>query len=157
MDGWMNGQWKQKDKETRGATMAQWICLRLPSCRPGFKPQAHHLRFYQFILELCNVEKAKINKRGRDGPFLKRQRNTSQRCALYLDQEKNNFINCVLKNFEYTCSDSLNLSILIMQHNHNSENSQSILLLLLKFSNAKRRFKSLAPLLLTITHLKYKK
>ena len=31
-------------KKDWGAAIAQWINLRLPSCRPGFKPQAHHLR-----------------------------------------------------------------------------------------------------------------
>ena len=30
----------------RGAAVAKWICLRLPSCRPRFKSQAHQLRFY---------------------------------------------------------------------------------------------------------------
>ena len=30
----------------RGAAIAQWIRLRLPSCRPGFESQAHHLNFY---------------------------------------------------------------------------------------------------------------
>ena len=34
----------------RGAAIAQWIRLRLPSCRPRFESQAHHLRFFQFIL-----------------------------------------------------------------------------------------------------------
>ena len=29
-----------------GAAIAQWICLRLPFCCPGFESQAHHLRFY---------------------------------------------------------------------------------------------------------------
>ena len=28
------------------SSIAQWIRLRLPSCHPGFKSQAHHLRFY---------------------------------------------------------------------------------------------------------------
>ena len=36
---------------TRGAAVAQWICLRLPSCHPGFESQAHHLCFYQFKFE----------------------------------------------------------------------------------------------------------
>ena len=55
----------------RGAAMAQWIRLRLPSCRPGFESQAHHLHFYQFI-ELCNVEKTKIRqKEAGIGPFKK--------------------------------------------------------------------------------------
>ena len=30
----------------RGAAIAQWIRLRLPSRRPGFESQAHHLRFF---------------------------------------------------------------------------------------------------------------
>ena len=30
----------------RGAAIAQWICLRLPSCRPRIDSQAHHLRLY---------------------------------------------------------------------------------------------------------------
>ena len=49
----------------------QWICQHLPSCCPGFKSQAHHLRFRQFI-DLCNAERTKINKkRGREWPFKK--------------------------------------------------------------------------------------
>ena len=35
----------------RGAAIAQWIRLYLPSCHPGFESQAHHLRFYQFKFE----------------------------------------------------------------------------------------------------------
>ena len=31
---------------TWGAAIAQWIRLRLPSRRPGFESQAHHLRFF---------------------------------------------------------------------------------------------------------------
>ena len=31
------------EHDNRGPVIAQWICLRLPSCRPGFKSQAHHL------------------------------------------------------------------------------------------------------------------
>ena len=51
--------------------IAQWIRLRLPSCWPGFKSQAHHLLFYQFIkIELWHVEKTKIKrKRGRNWPI----------------------------------------------------------------------------------------
>ena len=33
-----------------GAAIAQWIRLHLPSCRPGFESQAHHLCFFQFKL-----------------------------------------------------------------------------------------------------------
>ena len=40
---------------------------------PWVRVPAHHLRFHQYI-KLCNVEKTKINKRGRDWPiFLKLQ------------------------------------------------------------------------------------
>ena len=39
--------------------IAQWIRLSLPSCRPGIESQANHQRFYQFIFELCHVEKTK--------------------------------------------------------------------------------------------------
>ena len=48
-----------KNSFNRGATIAQWIRLRLS---PGFESQAHHQRFYQFIFDLCHVEKTKINK-----------------------------------------------------------------------------------------------
>ena len=34
-----------------GAAVAQWICPRLQSCRPGFESQAHHQLFYQFKCE----------------------------------------------------------------------------------------------------------
>ena len=47
----------------RGAAIAQWIHLHLPSFCPGFKSQAHHLRFYQFIFELCRAEGTKLNKK----------------------------------------------------------------------------------------------
>ena len=39
-----------KNKVKWGAAIAQWIRLRLPSCRPGFESQANHLHFFQFIL-----------------------------------------------------------------------------------------------------------
>ena len=35
-----------------GWKIAQWICLCLPSCHPGFEAQAHHPCFYQIIFEL---------------------------------------------------------------------------------------------------------
>ena len=35
-----------------GAAVAQWIRSRLPSCRPGFESQAHHLHFFQFEFKL---------------------------------------------------------------------------------------------------------
>ena len=55
----------------RGAAIAQWIRLCLPSCRPRFQPQAHHQHFYQFIFDLCHVEKTKINKKRPGLAFLK--------------------------------------------------------------------------------------
>ena len=60
-----------------GAAIAQWIRLRLPSCRPGFESQAHHLRFLQskFVLYChCVGKRTKINKkRGRVWPIFKKQ------------------------------------------------------------------------------------
>ena len=64
----------RKDKD---ATIAQWICLYLPTCWPVFCSQAHHLHFYHLHLNLCYiclciVKRAKINKKEtRFGPFLK--------------------------------------------------------------------------------------
>ena len=46
-----------------GAAVAQWIHLHIPSCRPGFESQAHHLCLYQYYLELWNFEKTKIDKK----------------------------------------------------------------------------------------------
>ena len=56
-----------------GAAIAQWMHLHLPSCHTGFKSQTHHLHLYQFIFELCRVEKTKINKKEAGiGPFFKK-------------------------------------------------------------------------------------
>ena len=55
--------WSLKTYTTRGAAMAQWIHLRLLSCCLGFKSQADHLHFNQFIFELYHLEKTKINKK----------------------------------------------------------------------------------------------
>ena len=58
--------------------------MRLPSCRPGFESQAHHLCFHQFIKKLCNVEKTKINKkRPRLAHFFKK---TYMRNILFLSK-----------------------------------------------------------------------
>ena len=46
-----------------GAAIAQWIRLCFLSCQHWFKSQAHHQHFYQFIFDLCHVEKTKINER----------------------------------------------------------------------------------------------
>ena len=67
--------WFQIRKTKNGvAAIVQWIRLCLPSCSPRFESQAYHLRFYQFIFELCYVEKTKISKkRCRDWPiFIKK-------------------------------------------------------------------------------------
>ena len=50
---------------TRGAAIARWICLCLPSCIPGFESQAHHLCFYhlQYLCYICHVKRTKINKK----------------------------------------------------------------------------------------------
>ena len=50
-------------KVCRGAAIAQYICLHLTSCHPGFESQAKYLRVFQFIFELCHVGKTKINKK----------------------------------------------------------------------------------------------
>ena len=44
-------RWEVRDK-CRGAIIAQWIGIRLPSCCPGFESQANHIGFNQIILEL---------------------------------------------------------------------------------------------------------
>ena len=40
------------DTTTPAAAIAPWFRLHLPSCGPGFESQAHHLRFFQFVLKL---------------------------------------------------------------------------------------------------------
>ena len=63
----------------RGATIAQWIHLRLPSYCPKFKSQAHNLCFNPFIFELCFMEKDenKQKKEAGIGP-LKNKQSTSK-------------------------------------------------------------------------------
>ena len=53
---------RHRNKRSGGAAISQWIRLPLPSYRPRFESQAHHLCFHLFIV-LCNVEKTKINKK----------------------------------------------------------------------------------------------
>ena len=49
-----------------GAAIAQWICLRLPSCGPRFESQAHHLCFYHlysnFVLHLSLCQEKNDSK-----------------------------------------------------------------------------------------------
>ena len=58
----------------RGAAIAQWIRLRLPSCRPGFESQAHHLCFFNLYLsfELECEKNENQQKEAMIGPFLKK-------------------------------------------------------------------------------------
>ena len=44
--------------------IAQWIRLCLPSCRPGFESQAHHICFNRLQSNLCFICLRKINKKG---------------------------------------------------------------------------------------------
>ena len=61
---------------TWGAAIAQWICLHPPSCCPRFESQAHHLSFYQFIFELCHVEKDENKQKEVGiGPFFSKKFN----------------------------------------------------------------------------------
>ena len=48
---------------TMEASMAHWICLRLPSCRPGFDSQVPRYKIYTFFnLYLnCDEKRAKLN------------------------------------------------------------------------------------------------
>ena len=45
------------------AVIAPWFYLRLPSCVLGFKSQAHHLRFFQFVLLKLYQENNKNKQR----------------------------------------------------------------------------------------------
>ena len=47
----------------KGAAIAQWICLILPSCRPGFDSQACHLRFFSFIVKFVLYLSMRCEKR----------------------------------------------------------------------------------------------
>ena len=55
--------------------IAQWICLGLPICRPGFESQVHHLHFKNLQSILCYNGHEKGTKRQPKetgfGPFLK--------------------------------------------------------------------------------------
>ena len=89
--------------------MAQWICLRLPSCCPGFKSQAYHLCFHQFLFELCQEKKTKIKKHKEAGiwpNFLKKE---SQDWKVHVvgawpfESNKNVFSICS-DNLQYKCT-----------------------------------------------------
>ena len=54
---------------SRVAAIAPWFRLRLPSCGPGFESQAHHLRFFQFVLKLYQEKNENKQKEAGIGPF----------------------------------------------------------------------------------------
>ena len=55
------------------AALALWFCLCLPSCGPRFESQAHHLRFFQFVLlKLYQENNENKQKDAEIGPFKKR-------------------------------------------------------------------------------------
>ena len=54
---------------TRDAALAQWIRLRIPSCRPGFESQAHHQHFYQFMLDIMKREKENLKVYHKENSF----------------------------------------------------------------------------------------
>ena len=47
----------------RGAAIAQWIHLHLPSCRPRFRSQANHLSFYFIYSQICPIFVIELGKR----------------------------------------------------------------------------------------------
>ena len=64
-----------RGKRERVAAIARRFCLCLPSCGPGFESQAHHLRYFQFLLlKLYRENNKNKQKEARIGPFYKRER-----------------------------------------------------------------------------------
>ena len=60
-----------------GAAIATWFRLRLPFCGPGSEFQAHHLRFFQFVLLKLLLELEKNENERKEagiGPYLKKGR-----------------------------------------------------------------------------------
>ena len=54
------------------AAIAPWFHLRLPYCGPGFESQAHHLRFFQFVLLKLLLELEKNENKQKEagiGPY----------------------------------------------------------------------------------------
>ena len=76
-------RWKQTEEQKRkkfDATIAQWICMCLPSFQPRFESQAHHLCFPSIYRQICSTytnlslhcEKAENKQREAEfGPYLK--------------------------------------------------------------------------------------
>ena len=53
------------------AAIAQWVCLYLPSYRPGFESQTHHLCFFNIYLNCVIWKRRKYTKRGWEWLILK--------------------------------------------------------------------------------------
>ena len=57
-----------------GAAIAPWFRICLSSCGPRFESQAHHLRFFQFVLLKLLLELEKNKNKQKEagiGPYLK--------------------------------------------------------------------------------------
>ena len=89
--------WSFKYINVRGAAIAQWIRLRLPSCCPGFKSQACYLCI--FIYNICAILSFEKNKNKQKeagfGPFFKKVYKCFQNYPLLQDS----LIKCALKSF----------------------------------------------------------
>ena len=81
---------RNKKREGWGAAIAQWICVHLPFCRPGFESHTNHLCFYHLQSNLCHtclVKITKINKK--EAHFKARKRGIEQN-----QKEKTKNTNC---------------------------------------------------------------
>ena len=63
----MTGKVRNIKVNFRDAAVAQWICLRLPSCCPWFEYQANHLHFFQFLLISLHDPRVHVAVRRRGG------------------------------------------------------------------------------------------
>ena len=84
-----------------GATIAQWIRLRLPSCRPGFESQARNLRFLfiVFVLYLSCEKNENKQKEAGFGPFKK---HASFHSIYFITNDLGNEKNCFEGNFHHS-------------------------------------------------------
>ena len=62
--------------------IALWFCLRLPSWGTGFESQAHHLCFFQFVLELWPEKNENKQKEAGIGPFIFKKGNKNRKVSL---------------------------------------------------------------------------
>ena len=61
--------WPEQKNAYQGAAIAQWIHVRLPSCRPGFESQAHLLHFINIYLNCVMRKRQKKQNEAGIGPF----------------------------------------------------------------------------------------